>query len=151
MRVAKLITKFIEHNSSKTIKLCEFRKTIKIADVPPIGYTVTFPEGNSISRFYIEGADIQNKSGNVTLYSTMKIQYNKNYDHIPSLLIMQNMKKLGWTVEKIHEDVKNKWDDSNNQITEKNGIRWDWDDRNNQITEKNGIRWDDDPVKYSKV
>jgi len=70
---------------------------------------VTYPEDKGIARFYIEGADIQSKSGIVTLYSTMTIQRYENWSYEPSILNMLSMRRRGWTVVKLHEKVKTLW------------------------------------------
>ena len=109
MRKARLIKKFGEEDNqcmSDRI-LCEFHKTIELADVPPIGYGITYPEGKSIARFHVEGADIQSKSGNVTLYSTMTIQRYENWDYTHSIGIIEIMKEKGWTPKKFHKRIIN--------------------------------------------
>lgn len=106
MRKAILMTKFIERADQGDNILCEFSRTIELDDIPPIGYTVTFPEGKKIARFHIERADIQNKSGNLTLYNTMEIQRYENWDYTDSLEIITSMKKLGWSAKILFKEVK---------------------------------------------
>lgn len=107
MRKAKLIKYFHETDNQGDRILCQFHKTIEIADVPPVGYSVTFPEGKSIARFHIERADIQNKSGNVTLYCTMEIHRYENWNYSHSIGIMESMKEKGWVVKKLHKRIDN--------------------------------------------
>ena len=109
MRKAKLIKTFIERDNQGDRILCEFHKTIEVDDVPPIGYTVTFPENNTIARFYVEGADIQSKSGNVTLYETVEIQRYENWSYEQSVYTMLSMRRLGWEIKKPHERIEEKW------------------------------------------
>lgn len=105
MRKAKLIMTFIERVDEGDRILCEFNRDIDIEDVPPIGYTVLFPDGKSISRFLVESAVIQNTSGNMTLYSSMEIQRYENWDYDHSRGIIDQMKKLGWSAINLHRNI----------------------------------------------
>jgi hypothetical protein len=109
MRKARLIKIFTECDNQGDRILCEFHKTIQVDDVPPIGYTVTFPESNRIAKFFVERADIQSTSGNVTLYDTIEIQRYENWDYEQSVYTMLSMRRLGWEIKKPHEVIKEKW------------------------------------------
>lgn len=107
MRTANLIWKFYEIGSASENKpLCEFHKKIEIADIPPIGYTVLFPENEKIAEFYVQRGDIQNKSGNLNLYGTMEIPHSENWDYTRSLEIIAKMRELGWEVKLIAEELQ---------------------------------------------
>lgn len=119
MRKARLIKTYIERDNQGDRILCEFHKTIEVDDVPPIGYTVTFPEDNRIAKFFVERADIQNKSGNVTLYETVEIQRYENWSYEQSVCTMLSMRRLGWEIKNPHEIIKEKWKEAQEKFEAK--------------------------------
>lgn len=123
MRKARLIKEFIERDNQGDRTLCGFHKTIQVDDVPPIGYTVTFPEDGRLGRFYIERADIQSESGNVTLYSTKEIQRYENWNYEQSIYIMLSMRTQGWTIKKPHKRIKEKWKEAQEKFKVKTSSR----------------------------
>lgn len=106
MRKANLIFDFVEIGSERNRMLCTFQKTIEIADVPPLGYTVLYPEDGKIAEFFVQRASIQNKSGNMNLHGTMEISQSENWDYARSLEIISKMKEVGWEVKLILEELQ---------------------------------------------
>ncbi|MGD2073218.1 MAG: hypothetical protein PVG65_07000 [Candidatus Thorarchaeota archaeon] len=107
MRKAKLIKEFRELGGANGTwhVVCEFHRTIEILDVPPIGYTIIFPqpEIGRYGRMYIRHADIESKNGNLNLYGVIEIPNYENRDG--GVKIIKKMHKEGWEVKKVHEDV----------------------------------------------
>lgn len=108
MREAHLVKKYIELNNQGNTKLCEFHRTIKICDIPPIGYSISFselPKSETIGHLYIENADMQALSGILTLYGSTYINNYDNWQYDVCLVVMKEMHKKGWKVKNLDKEI----------------------------------------------